>query len=159
RLKTEIKNPDGTERFPARRIKAIDIIYTDAEREAYDLLQHYTAARRAQAHAAAARAGDLVTLILKKRLFSSPAAFALTLESHLASEDQNHHSERSGLTAVASGDLGWMDEVLEWDAEPSDDDPGSDDERATFGRIAGLPGIFEEVMVTEDSRMEAACRR
>src|SRR6185437_7113135 len=63
------------------------------------------------------------------------------------------------LTAVASGDLGWMDEVLEWDAEPSDDDPGSDDERATFGRIAGLPGIFEEVMVTEDSRMEAACRR
>ena len=159
RLKTEIKNPDGTERFPARRIKAIDIIYTDAEREAYDLLQHYTAARRAKAHAAAARAGDLVTLILKKRLFSSPAAFALTLESHLASEDQNHHSERSGVTAVASGDLGWMDEVLEWDAEPSDDDPGSDDERATFGRIAGLPGIFEEVMVTEGSTMEAAYRR
>ena len=159
RLKTEIKNPDGTERFPARRINAIDITYTDAEREAYDLLQRYTAARRAKAHAAAARAGDLVTLILKKRLFSSPAAFALTLESHLASEDQNHHSERSGLTAVASGDLDWMDEVLEWDAEPSDDDPGSDDERATFGRIAGLPGIFEEVMVTEGSTMEAAYRR
>ena len=159
RLKTEIKNPDGTERFPARRIKAIDIIYTDAEREAYDLLQHYTAARRAKAHAAAARAGDLVTLILKKRLFSSPAAFALTLESHLASEDQNHHSERSGVTAVASGDLDWMDEVLEWDAEPSDDDPGSDDERATFGRIAGLPGILEDVMVTEGSTMEAAYRR
>ena len=159
RLKTEIKNPDGTERFPARRIKAIDITYTDAEREAYDLLQRYTAARRAKAHAAAARAGDLVTLILKKRLFSSPAAFALTLESHLASEDQNHHAERSGVTAVASGDLDWMDEVLEWDAEPSDDDPGSDDERATFGRIAGLPGIVEDVLVTEGSTMEAAYRR
>ena len=105
RLKTEIKNPDGTERFPARRINAIDITYTDAEREAYDLLQLYTAARRAKAHAAAARAGDLVTLILKKRLFSSPAAFALTFESHLASEDQSHHSERSVVTAAASGDL------------------------------------------------------
>ena len=159
RLKTEIKNPDGTERFPARRIKAIDITYTDAECEAYDLLQRYTAARRAKAYAAVARAGDLVTLILKKRLFSSPAAFALTLESHLASEDQNHHAERSGVTAVASSDLDWMDEVLEWDAEPSDDDPGSDDERATFGRIAGLPGIFEDVMVTEGSTMEAAYRR
>ena len=159
RLKTEIKKPDGTERFPARRIKAIDIIYTDAEREAYYLLQRYTAARRAKAHAVAARAGDLVTLILKKRLFSSPAAFALTLESHLASEDQNHHAGRSGVAAVASGDLDWMDEVLEWDAEPSDDDPGSDDERATFGRIAGLPGIVEDVMVTEGSTMEAAYRR
>ena len=52
-----------------------------------------------------------------------------------------------------------MDEVLEWDAEPSDDDPGSDDERATFGRIAGLPGIAEDVMVTEGSTMEAAYRR
>ena len=46
RLKTDIKNPDGTARFPARTINAIDIAYTDAEREAYDLLQRYTAARR-----------------------------------------------------------------------------------------------------------------
>jgi hypothetical protein len=36
RLKTDITNPGGTERFPARTIKAIDITYTDAEREAYD---------------------------------------------------------------------------------------------------------------------------
>jgi SNF2 family DNA or RNA helicase len=83
RLKTEIKNPDGSERFPARRINAIDITYTDAEREAYDLLQGYTAVRRAKAHAAAARAGDLVTLVLKKRFFS-PAAFAFTATSRTA---------------------------------------------------------------------------
>jgi superfamily II DNA or RNA helicase len=159
RLKTDIKNPDGTERFPARRINAIDITYTDAEREAYDLLQGYTAARRAKAQAAAARAGDLVTLILKKRLFSSPAAFALTFESHLASENQNHHSERTVVTPIGSEDVDWMDEVLQWDAEPSDDDPGSDEERATFGRIAGLPGIAEDVMVTGGSTMEAAYRR
>ncbi len=159
RLKTDIKNPDGAERFPARRINAIDITYTDAEREAYDLLQGYTAARRAKAHAAAARAGDLVTLILKKRLFSSPAAFALTLDSHLASEGQNHHPERSGVTAATSADVSWMDEVLEWDDEPSDDEPGSDDERATFGRIAGLPGIADDAMVTEGSVTKAAYRR
>ena len=159
RLKTDIKNADGTERFPARRIRAVDINYTDAEREAYHLLQQYTAARRAKANAAAARAGDLVTLILKKRLFSSPAAFALTLESHLASEDQDHHPERPMVTAAAPEDLDWMDEVLDWDAEPSDEDPGSDDERETFGRIAALPGIAEDVTANSGSVMEAAYRR
>jgi hypothetical protein len=50
-------------------INAVDIAYTDAEREAYELLQLYTAARRTRPGAAQARAGDLVTLILKKRLF------------------------------------------------------------------------------------------
>ena len=79
RLKTDIKNPDGTERFPARRIKAIDIVYTDAEPRG---LRSAPALQRRppgqSPRAAAARAGDLVTLILKKRLFSSPAAFALT---------------------------------------------------------------------------------
>ena len=159
RLKTDIKNADGTERFRARRIKAVDINYTDAEREAYGLLQQYTAARRAKANETAAKAGDLVTLILKKRLFSSPAAFALTLESHLASEDQEHHPGRSMVTPAAPGNLDWMDEVLDWDAEPADDDPGSDDERATFGRVATLPGIFEDATATRGSIMEAAYRR
>ena len=102
---------------------------------------------------------DLVTLILKKRLFSSPAAFALTLESHLASEDQNRHPERSVAPADITPDIEWMDEVLAWDDEPSDDDPGSDDERTTFGRIAALPGILDDLMVTEGSPMEAAYRR
>jgi hypothetical protein len=41
-----------------------------------------------------------------------------------------------------------MDDVLEWDAEPYDDDPGSDDEREVFGRVAGqvekkMPVVFQ----------------
>ena len=159
RLKTDIKNDDGTERFPARTINAIDITYTDAEREAYDLLQLYTAARRAKPGAAQARAGDLVTLILKKRLFSSPAAFALTLEAHLESEDQNHHPERMVAAPNTADDLDWMDDVLGWDTEPSDDDPGSDDEREVFGRVASLPGILDDVRESGGSVMEAAYRR
>ena len=159
RLKTDIKNDDGTERFPARTINAIDITYTDAEREAYDLLQLYTAARRTKPGAAQARAGDLVTLILKKRLFSSPAAFALTLEAHLESEDQNHHPERVVATPSTADDLDWMDDVLGWDTEPSDDDPGSDDEREVFGRVASLPGILDDVRESGGSVMEAAYRR
>jgi superfamily II DNA or RNA helicase len=48
RMKTDIKNPDGTDHFPGRTIRAIDIAYTDAEREAYDVLQQYAASRRAK---------------------------------------------------------------------------------------------------------------
>ena len=163
RLKTDIKNPDGTERFPARTINAVDITYTDAEREAYDLLQLYTAARRTKPGAAQARAGDLVTLILKKRLFSSPAAFALTLEAHLESEDQNHHPERTVVTPATADDTDWMDDVLGWDTEPSDDDPGSDDEREVFGRVASLPGILDDVRgirrLRHGSRLPPPARR
>ena len=158
RLKTDIKNDDGTERFPARTINAIDITYTDAEREAHDLLQLYTAARRTKPGAVQARAGDLVTLILKKRLFSSPAAFALTLEAHLESEDQNHQPERVVVAPNAADDLDWMDDVLGWDTEPSDDDPGNDDEREVFGRVASLPGILEDARESGGSVMEAARR-
>lgn len=139
RLKTEITNPDGTARFPGRRIRAIDVTYTADEREGYDLLQRYTEARRATA----GRAGDLVTLILKKRLFSSPAAFALTLDSHRASEENhNHSSERISAAPSSTADLDWMDEVLAWESEPADDEPGSVDEGEVFGRVATLPGAL-----------------
>jgi superfamily II DNA or RNA helicase len=134
RMKADIKNPDGSERFPGRHIRAIDISYTDAEREGYELLQQYAAARRAAPSTAGARAGDLVTLILKKRLFSSPAAFAITLASHVTSEAAN-----PGSRSNADGELpDWLSEALEWDAEPFDEEPGSDDERTVFNLAAAL---------------------
>src|SRR5260370_4802066 len=112
------------------------------------------------------RAGDLVTLILKKRLFSSPMAFALPLESHLSSEDQGHspagrsRGSASRSRASASGDddgdeYDWLTEQFDWDDEPADDDPGSDDERVLFDRVADLA----DVMVTDGSVMEAAYRK
>jgi len=134
RMKTEIKNEDGSDRFPGRYVRAIDIGYTDAERQGYDLLQLYTSSRQAKPGRAEARAGDLVTLVLKKRLFSSPAAFAITFDSHLKSE-----SVQTAPAQVVGGEIPeWLTEAMEWDAEPSDDDPGSDDECTAFDRIAVL---------------------
>jgi superfamily II DNA or RNA helicase len=142
RMKTAVKNPDGSDRFPGRQVRVIDVQYTEAERSGYDLLQQYTAFRQAATAAAAARAGDLVTLILKKRLFSSPAAFASTLHSHLDSEEGGGAGAPSANGRRADdgyADLpDWLSEALEWDAEPSDDDVGGDDERTVFERIAGL---------------------
>lgn len=83
RLKTEIVNADGTPRYPAREAIDITITYSPAELHIQDLLAEYTRAR--SAHAAAARAKarkagiDLLGLLLKKRYFSSPAAFSSTI--------------------------------------------------------------------------------
>jgi hypothetical protein len=76
---------DGTARFPERVIQAIPVTYPPAERDAHRLLTEYTRARRKRAadgrrteHSAV----DFVTLLLKKRLFSSPETFAKTLAVH-----------------------------------------------------------------------------
>jgi hypothetical protein len=60
------------------------------------------------------------------------------------------------VTPATRQDLDWMDDVLDWDNEPADDDPGSDDERVTFGRIAALPDIAEDITVTGGSVTKAA---
>jgi superfamily II DNA or RNA helicase len=91
RLKSELREdpatalrPDGTARFPKRELHAIEVAYPDSERAVHADLAAYAELRHKQAkNHAAAVAADFVTLLLKKRLFSSPAAFASTLAVHL----------------------------------------------------------------------------
>jgi superfamily II DNA or RNA helicase len=81
--------PDGSVRFPRREVIAIPVEYGEAERMAHADLAAYTALRRKRSHSekgregAAGEACDLILLLLKKRLFSSPNAFATTLAAHL----------------------------------------------------------------------------
>ncbi|SHG42622.1 DISARM system SNF2-like helicase DrmD [Geodermatophilus nigrescens] len=80
RLKTEITNADGTPRYPARQAMDITVTYPKGELEVQDLLARYTRARSAKAKNKSRKAGvDLLGLLLKKRFFSSPAAFASTV--------------------------------------------------------------------------------
>jgi superfamily II DNA/RNA helicase len=89
RLKSELRaelgpNPDGTPRFARREIVSIEVPYPDDEREAHAKLARYAELRTKHAGSGTARtAAAFVTLLLKKRLFSSPAAFSHTLEVHL----------------------------------------------------------------------------
>lgn len=90
RLKTDITDADGNPVFPKRVIQPIEVRYTDEELEVHRLLNEYTASRRRAREENGGRyATEFVLKLLKKRLFSSPAAFAATLEKH-----------RSSLTAV-----------------------------------------------------------
>ena len=115
RLKDEIVDADGAREFAERLpAEALEVTYTDSERRGHDLLAAYSALRTGSP-----RRNDLVTLLLKKRLFSSPAAFAKTLDRHVASL----------MDSVGTDELDPIDTGYDWDDEP-DDAAGSEAEAA-----------------------------
>ncbi len=87
RLKSELPpHWDGTPRFPARQLEAIEVDYTTEEKQVHTWLHQYTLLRRKNASSATEKfATEFVLKLLKKRLFSAPAAFASTLAQHLKS--------------------------------------------------------------------------
>jgi superfamily II DNA or RNA helicase len=83
RLKGDIVNADGSPRFAKRVVEPLEVSYPQTEIDVHAALSRYSKLRREETRASGARGtADLVTLLLKKRLFSSPAAFASTLELH-----------------------------------------------------------------------------
>lgn len=117
RLKDEIVDPDGRAEFaPRLPAEVLEVRYADAERAGHGLLARY-----AELRTGSPRRNDLVTLLLKKRLFSSPSAFAKTLDQHAWTVH--------GLSG--SGDIDPLDVGYDWDDEP-DDAAGSEAETAFF---------------------------
>ena len=73
----------GRLRFPPRVLEPLEVAYTDAERRIHAALQRYSTLRQADADDPSERyASEFVLKLLKKRLFSSPEAFAVTLARH-----------------------------------------------------------------------------
>ena len=84
RLKSELPRKwDGSPRFPARKLEALEVPYTDAERQVHHALREYADLRhRTAGDGVEQTATEFVLKLLKKRLFSSPVAFATTLAQH-----------------------------------------------------------------------------
>jgi hypothetical protein len=88
RLKRDLRaelppNADGSPRFPERRLLTMEVDYPADERHSDAQLDRYAELRRGRHTSGAKRsATDFVTLLLKKRLLSSPVAFANTLAQH-----------------------------------------------------------------------------
>ncbi len=84
RLKSELPKDDfGQDRFPRRVLEALEVDYPQEEKRIHAALKEYTAKRQSRAQEHSERfATDFVLMTLKKRLFSSPAAFLRTLEQH-----------------------------------------------------------------------------
>ncbi len=73
----------GIRRFPPRVLEPIEVPYTEEERQIHTALRQYTKQRSERPDGAAERfATEFVLKTLKKRMFSSPAAFLTTLEQH-----------------------------------------------------------------------------
>jgi superfamily II DNA or RNA helicase len=85
RMKSELKlRWDGSRRFAERVVKYLEVPYTEEERLAHRNLQQYSELRLKNASSENERmAAEFVLKLLKKRLFSSPAAFGITLEKHM----------------------------------------------------------------------------
>ncbi len=85
RMKDELKlRWDGSRRFAERVVRHLEVPYTEEERQAHRALRTYSELRLRNASTDGERmAAEFVLMLLKKRLFSSPAAFGITLEKHI----------------------------------------------------------------------------
>lgn len=90
RLKSDLVDADGNPIYPKRVLQPLLVAYTDEERAIHQKLDEYCASREKSAAQNCDAFGTAFTnRLLKKRLFSSPAAFASTLEKHIATLSGN----------------------------------------------------------------------
>jgi superfamily II DNA or RNA helicase len=82
RLKSDLVDAEGRPIYPKREIKILPVRYSAEERKAHDLLQRYAASRSSASTGGGDPGNSFILNLLKKRLFSSPRAFATTLEKH-----------------------------------------------------------------------------
>ena len=161
RLKDQILDSAGRRVFPDRDPRSVEVSYTEDEKRIHDLLERYTAARRGRSRAAGVPAGDLVTLLLKKRLFSSPAAFAATLEnSAVVLGHPNRPGGRRGADEVPD----WLSDALEWagDEERSNDTAEGPDDEEEGDLLNRAANLLDEPTETEGGllrQMQAWCER
>ena len=94
RLKSDLVDANGERIYPERRLEALPVEYGEDERDARRQLEAYIKSREGGADGG--RAVDhFVHQLLRKRLSSSPAAFAATLERHIATIEGRAASDRS----------------------------------------------------------------
>jgi superfamily II DNA or RNA helicase len=120
RLKKDITDWDGKPRFPERILEAVEVDYAEGERCAHADLRAYTDLRtkRAAGDVAGEFATQFVCLLLKKRLFSSPAAFLRTVRTHRDTLHRHREQPRQSLVALQqqferAGELQETDDALE----------------------------------------------
>lgn len=130
RLKRDITNADGTPCFLARKTEPLLVEYPASEREIHQLLTRFADLRRKKLTTRRGRkATDLITLLLKKRLFSSPAAFAHTVAVY-----QETLRSKTRTPSAAGDDIpAWMEDFFD-DIATYDDELLAEAEDDALGR-------------------------
>src|SRR5688572_21654974 len=146
RLKQELTAWDGSPKFPQRRIVPIEVDYSEAEHQAHQKLREYTKLRTSDGKDASEKfASEFVLKLLKKRLFSSPAAFASTLEKHETSVTTARRRSSS-----PSASVGLLKRRLE---QPLEEDYADDDayDEATSTAVSDASRLFSDLSNEECS--------
>ncbi|MFH2122754.1 MAG: DISARM system SNF2-like helicase DrmD [Pseudomonadota bacterium] len=95
RLKTNIVDSEGNPLFPLRKLLPLEVDYSAGEREIHDILQEFTTSRAKSVRGTKfAYGSEFVHKLLKKRLFSSPMAFAGTLAKHRESLERPRRKQK-----------------------------------------------------------------
>jgi len=125
RLKSDIVDANGKPVFPVRKLEALHVDYTEEERQIHQLLRAFTADRSKSVQGTKFEYGtDFVHMLLKKRLFSSPMAFAITLAKHREtlergrpSQSHNTMDDRVLRKAILKTEEEYSDDALVEEAE------------------------------------------
>lgn len=140
RLKSELPPKwDGTPRFPRRLLEPIEVDYTVEERTMHSHLQAYTRSRLDKASDDVEQyATEFVLKLLKKRLFSSPEAFAITLKQH---EESLAHARRRNANSFKAN-MGILRRQVEQTEEETDNDEVL--EEANTAALEAAAPLFRE---------------
>ncbi len=125
RMKSELPPRwDGTPRFPERILEALEVAYTSDELRVHRALQRYTRSRLQSASDQTEQvASEFVLKLLKKRLFSSPEAFARTLTQH---ELSLQNARKRGTDTLSRPTIGILRAQIEGVDEEFGDDESAD---------------------------------
>ncbi len=100
RLKSDLVDDEGNPLYAKRKLQALAVQYSPEEREIHQKLNDYCASRERGAEKGGSSFGTtFVNQLLKKRLFSSPSAFASTLEKHIATLAEGGRRQLQGVMA------------------------------------------------------------
>ncbi|HVT15233.1 MAG TPA: DISARM system SNF2-like helicase DrmD [Thermoanaerobaculia bacterium] len=142
RLKSEMKDFTGARRFPDRVLEALEVDYTAEEKAAHDALRRYTTLREhGIRHTGERLATEFVLKTLKKRLFSSPAAFASTLARHEETLKALRKADKTPTASVLRRQIADLEEEYADDQEA---------EEATRSTVEAATRLFRDPTDEED---------
>ena len=137
----------GIRRFPPRVLEPIEVPYTEEERQIHTALRQYTKQRSERADGAAERfATEFVLKTLKKRMFSSPAAFLTTLEQHEKSLKTAAKKSAKPTYHTLQSELDRLDEQY---ADDSEFDEATSDALDTATRLFAEPTADEVALLKQ----------
>lgn len=150
RLKTDLVDSDGKPIYPKRTLKALTVQFTAEERRIHKLLDQYCASRERTAEDSRGIGTRFVNSLLKKRLFSSPAAFVSTLERHFATLTATAPDDKPGALA---------DRILRKAIQKAEEDYADDTRFEDAQEEAVEEATKRSVPLTEDERRMLAALR